>query len=73
MKTNAINIKQQDQSGIAEVCVGPNPQVLGSARIVSVGHEHMKVKEASPQVKLAESMSTQESRGQRMNQPCRSC
>jgi hypothetical protein len=24
---NAININQQDQSGIAEACVGPNPHV----------------------------------------------
>jgi hypothetical protein len=24
---NAININQQDQSGAAEACVGPNPQV----------------------------------------------
>jgi hypothetical protein len=24
---NAINISQQDQSGAAEVCVGPNPQI----------------------------------------------
>jgi hypothetical protein len=24
---NAINISQQDQSGTAEACVGPNPQV----------------------------------------------
>jgi hypothetical protein len=24
---NAINITQQDQSGAAEACVGPNPQV----------------------------------------------
>jgi hypothetical protein len=24
---NVININQQDQSGAAEVCVGPNPQV----------------------------------------------
>ena len=24
---NAININQQDQSGTAEACVGPNPQV----------------------------------------------
>ena len=24
---NAINITQQDQSGVAEACVGPNPQV----------------------------------------------
>jgi hypothetical protein len=26
---NAININQQDQSGAAEACVGPNPQVQG--------------------------------------------
>jgi hypothetical protein len=24
---NAININQQDQSGVAKACVGPNPQV----------------------------------------------
>jgi hypothetical protein len=26
-KDNAINISQQDQTGAAEVCVGPNSQV----------------------------------------------
>jgi hypothetical protein len=26
---NAININQQDQSGAAEACLGPNPQVQG--------------------------------------------
>jgi hypothetical protein len=38
-----------------------------------VGREHLKVKATGPQVKLAESKSTQESREQPMNQPCFSC
>jgi hypothetical protein len=42
----------------------------GSSRIISIGCEHLKVKATSPQVKLAESNSTEESREQPMNQPC---
>jgi uncharacterized protein with PIN domain len=45
----------------------------GSSRIVSIGLEHLKVKATSPQVKLAESKSTEKSLGQHMNQRCRSC
>jgi hypothetical protein len=45
----------------------------GSSRIASVGREHLKVKATGPQVKLAESKSTQESHEQPMNQPCFSC
>jgi hypothetical protein len=70
---NAININQQYQSGVAKAWWAHNPWVLGSSRVASVGREHLKVKEASPQVKLTESKSTQESHGQSMNQPCRSC
>jgi hypothetical protein len=40
----------------------------GSSRIVSIGLENLKVKATSPQVKLAESKSTQESRDQPTNQ-----
>jgi hypothetical protein len=49
-----ININQQDQSGAAEVCVGPNPHVLGSSRIVSIGREHMKAKAPVRKLKLAD-------------------
>jgi hypothetical protein len=70
---NAINISQQDQSGIVEAWWVVTHRSKGSSRIVLVGHDHLKVKATSPQVKLAESKSTQESRGQPMNQPCRSC
>jgi hypothetical protein len=66
---NAININQQDQSGAAKVCVGPNPQVHESSRIASIGLKHLKVKATSPQVNLVEK-STQESCEQPMNQPC---
>jgi chromatin segregation and condensation protein Rec8/ScpA/Scc1 (kleisin family) len=39
-----------------------------SSRIASIRLKHLKVKEASPQVKLTESKSAQESREQLMNQ-----
>ena len=52
---NVININQQDQSGAAEVCVGPNPQVLESSKILSIGLEHLKVKATSPQVEPTDS------------------
>jgi hypothetical protein len=71
---NAININQQDQSGAAKACVGPKPQVQEILKnCICVGREHLKVKATGPQVKLAESKSTQESREQPMNQPCFSC
>jgi hypothetical protein len=41
-----------------------------SSRIASAGRKHLKVKATSPQVKIVESKSTQESREQHMNQPC---
>jgi hypothetical protein len=41
-----------------------------SSRIVSIGLRHLKIKATSPQVKLVESKSTQESCEQPMNQPC---
>jgi hypothetical protein len=68
-----ININQQHQSGAAKVYVGPNPQVQESSRIASIGLKHLKVKATGPQVKLADSKSTQESCEQPMNQPCFSC
>jgi hypothetical protein len=39
-----------------------------SSRIASGGREHVKIKATNPQVKFAKSKSTQESRGQSMNQ-----
>jgi hypothetical protein len=41
-----------------------------SSRIASTGLKHLKVEATSPQVKLVESKSNQESREQPMNQPC---
>ena len=70
---NAININQQDQRGATEAWWVLTHRSKGSSRIISIGLEHLKVKATGPQVKLAESNSTQESRGQPMNQPCRSC
>jgi hypothetical protein len=42
----------------------------GFSRSVSLVLERLKVKATSPQVKLVESKSTQESREQPLNQPC---
>jgi hypothetical protein len=52
---NTINISQQNQSGAAEACVGPNPRSRRSSRIALTDHEHLKVKATSSQVKLEES------------------
>jgi hypothetical protein len=65
-----INVNRQDQSGAAKACVGPNPYVQRSSRIISIGLKHLKVKVTGPQVKPVESKATQESYEQPMNQPC---
>jgi hypothetical protein len=65
---NAININQQDRSAAVKACVGPNPQVQEILKNCISGREYLKVKTTSPQVKLVESKSTQESREQPINQ-----
>jgi hypothetical protein len=60
---NAINISKHDQSGAAKTWWVLTHRSKGSLRIASVGREHLKVKATNPQVKLAESKSTPESRG----------
>jgi hypothetical protein len=53
--------------------MGLNPQVQEILMNCISGREHLRVKAISSQVKLAELKSAQESRGQPMNQPSRSC
>jgi hypothetical protein len=48
--------------------VGPNSQVQEILKNCISGREYLKVKTTSPQVKLVESKSTQESREQPINQ-----
>jgi hypothetical protein len=49
---NAININQQDQSGVAEACVGPTHRSKRSSRIALIGLKHLKVKATRPHVKV---------------------
>jgi hypothetical protein len=62
--TNKIEVAQQKRVWVL------THKSRRSSRIASVGLKHLKVKATSPQVKLAESSSTQESREKPMNQPC---
>jgi hypothetical protein len=62
--TNKIKVAQQKRVWVL------THKSRRSSRIASVGLEHLKVKATSPQVKLAESSSTQESREKPMNQSC---
>jgi hypothetical protein len=50
---NATNVNQQDQSGAAEACMGPNSQVQEILKNCISGREYLKTKATRSQVKVA--------------------
>ena len=56
---NAININQQDQTGAAKACVGPNPQVQEILKNCIDRSQVSEGQSNSPQVKVSESKLSQ--------------
>ena len=65
---NSFNLNKQDQSSATEACVGPNSQVQEILKNCIDRSQTSKGQSNSPQVKLVESRSTQESCEQPTNQ-----